>query len=107
MDQIWRHIEREEMEGRTVTDGDLPFRSKAVYYYWHIVTRQAWRFANDPFDSARQFLTQHGSNHHVSVLEVEQVPGMKALAFQVDDFMSAWAANTQELAMDSTCMFSV
>lgn len=94
------------MEGRSVTEVDMPFRSKAVYYYWHVVTRKLWRFSDDPFQSAHLFLSRSGQRNHVSILEVEHEPGVKALAFQVNDFLAEWALHTQELAMDSTCMFS-
>ncbi|GJE99912.1 hypothetical protein PsYK624_161870 [Phanerochaete sordida] len=99
---IWRHIEREELKKRSVTDDPIPFKSSAVYYYWHTVTEQAWKFAKDPFESARAFLTEKGVENSVEVLEIEDVPGTKALAFQITDFMSEWAEHTQELGMDST-----
>ena len=43
----------------------------------------------------------------VSLLDVPAVPGTKVIALQVDDVMEAWAKNTQELAMDSTCQYRI
>ncbi|KAI0338852.1 hypothetical protein BDW22DRAFT_1337423, partial [Trametopsis cervina] len=80
----------------------LDFRSKSVYYYWHCVSRHAWKLAEDPVDSAEEFICQKGKEHNVGLLNVEAVPGVRVLAFQVTDFIKEWARNTQELAMDST-----
>lgn len=101
--QIWRHIVREETEGKDATEIDLPFRSKSVYYYWHIVSRDEWRLADNPIDSARKFLERDGESLYVKVLDVAAEPGTEVLAFEVTDFMKEWAKHTQELAMDSTC----
>ncbi|KAI0348907.1 hypothetical protein OH77DRAFT_1465898, partial [Trametes cingulata] len=76
--------------------------ANAVYYYWHIVTREEWRLADSPFKSAQMFVQQKGKEHCIALLEVETEPGVEVLAFYVTDFMQAWAKNTQELAMDST-----
>ncbi len=101
--QIWRHIVREETEGKDATEINLPFRSKSVYYYWHIVSRDEWRLADNPIDSARKFLEREEQSMHVKVLDVTPEAGMEVLAFEVTDFMDEWAHHTQELAMDSTC----
>ena len=94
---------REETEGKEAPDINLPFRSKSVYYYWHVISREEWRLADDPIDSARTFLEREGESMHVAVLDVTPEPGTEVLAFEVTDFMNEWAQHTQELAMDSTC----
>jgi hypothetical protein len=63
-----------------------------------------WRLDNDPFDSARKYLDEHGAKSCISILEdVIGQPGTQALAFQVKDLVREWAPHTQELALDSTC----
>lgn len=94
---------REETKAKDVTEASLPYRSKAIYYYWNVVSRQEWKLNDDPVESARQFIKDQGAQHRVALLDVQAVPGTKVMAFQVTDFMDAWAAQTKELAMDSTC----
>lgn len=74
-----------------------------MYYYWHVVSREDWRLADSPLESARKFVQERGKDHHIAMLDVEAEPGTKVLAFYVTDFVGAWAQHTQELAMDSTC----
>ncbi|KAJ8469947.1 hypothetical protein ONZ51_g8667 [Trametes cubensis] len=100
--QIWRHILRVESEGRSVRDLHLPFRRKAVYYYWQVASRGEWRLGDTPMESARTFLRERGDEFHVCALDVEAEPGTEVLAFYVKDFIEEWAVNTQELGMDST-----
>ncbi|CDO76217.1 hypothetical protein BN946_scf184894.g6 [Trametes cinnabarina] len=94
--KIWQHILQEE------GDADLPYGPNAVYYYWHVVSQEEWRLADNPLASASKFIKDWGERHHIKVLEVEAEPGTEVLAFYVTDFVAAWARNTQELAMDST-----
>ncbi|PCH36008.1 hypothetical protein WOLCODRAFT_81724 [Wolfiporia cocos MD-104 SS10] len=102
--EIWCHIVREETHGKSASEVSMPFRSKAVYYYWHVVSRNEWRRANDPLESARRFIEEKGDEYQVRLLDLEEVPETKVLAFEVTDSMKEWADHTQELAMDSTCM---
>ncbi len=81
----------------------MPFDEKAVRYHWLKTSQGAWRLAEDPIDSARKFITENGEENMIATLDVEAEPGTTVLAFQVTDFMEAWAENTRELAMDSTC----
>ena len=69
-----------------------------------MVSRELWRRDSDTFVSAQKFILEDGKDHQVKVLDVLPEPGTQAMAFQIVDFMQAWASNTQELAMDSTCM---
>lgn len=101
--QIWQHITRTEAAKRSVHTIKLLFRSKAVYYYWQIVTRDEWRLASTPLESARKFLEDKGEEYHIQSLDVEPEPGTEVLAFYITDFVEGWAEHTQELAMDSTC----
>ncbi len=94
---------RKETDGKAVDDVHIPFQAKAVYYYWHIVSRDEWKLAPDPLESARMYLEKNSGDHHVALLDVQAEPGTKVLAFQVTDFVRVWGARTQELAMDSTC----
>ena len=103
--QIWAHIVRKETEGKAVDDVNIPFQAKAVYYFWHVVSRDEWKLAPDPLESARMYLEQNGATRHVSLLDVQAVPGTRVLAFQVSDFIRVWGTKTQELAMDSTCAY--
>ena len=102
--QLWRHIEREEQRGKTVRDAPTPFKAKAVYYYWHQMSKNRWKLDDDPLTSAEAYIREHGQEHNVALLDVVAPAGTRAIAFQVTDLMEAWATNTQELAMDSTCM---
>ncbi|KAJ3473466.1 hypothetical protein NLI96_g12987 [Meripilus lineatus] len=83
--QIWRYLLEETSLGKSVSEIDIPFRQKAVYYHWHV-----------------KFILEDGRDHQVKALDVLPEPGTQAMAFQIVDFMQAWAPNTQELAMDST-----
>lgn len=94
---------REECHGKSVEEIDLLFKAKTVYYYWHIVSRKEWRLADTPLESARTYVEQNAVEAHIELLDLKPEPGTEVLAFQVTDFMDAWAKNTQELAMDSTC----
>ncbi|EIW53639.1 uncharacterized protein TRAVEDRAFT_99853, partial [Trametes versicolor FP-101664 SS1] len=96
--QIWGYLLAEE----DAEEDDLPYGPNAVYYYWHIVSREEWRLADDPLASARKFVEERGEKHHIVLLDVEAAPGTQTLAFYVTDFVEMWAKHTQELAMDST-----
>ncbi|EIW56575.1 uncharacterized protein TRAVEDRAFT_101164, partial [Trametes versicolor FP-101664 SS1] len=85
-----------------MVEDDLPYGPNAVYYYWHIISREEWRLADDPLASARKFVEERGEKHHIALLDVEAAPGTETLAFYVTDFVEMWAKHTQELAMDST-----
>lgn len=104
--QIWRHIVEVETHERELSGINIPFHSSAVYYYWNQVCSQEWRLADDPLDSAREFIAKRGKECHIATLDVPEQPGTRVLAFQVTDFMKEWATNTQELGMDSTCEYS-
>ncbi|PCH44631.1 hypothetical protein WOLCODRAFT_50308, partial [Wolfiporia cocos MD-104 SS10] len=88
--------------GKQVTDTGLPYRSKAVYYYWHVISKTEWRRADDPLESARRFIEENGDEYQVKLMDVKAALATKVLAFQVVDFVKEWAEHTQELAMDST-----
>ncbi len=94
---------QEEMHGRAVTSGSLPFKAKAVYYYWNLVSREEWRFAADPLESAQKLVEVNAETEHIALLDVKAEPGTECLAFYVTDFVESWAEHAQELAMDSTC----
>ncbi|TCD62121.1 hypothetical protein EIP91_007458 [Steccherinum ochraceum] len=100
--EIWRHIEQQESLGRSVKEVNIAFRPKAVSYYWRTVASKRWKLTPDPFTSAREYIHQNSEKEHVALLDVAEEPGTQVLAFQVTDFVSEWAAHTQELAMDST-----
>ncbi len=106
-EQIWQHILKEETRAKAVTEFSLPFQAKTIHHYWNTVCEHEWKFASDPLESARKFIEARGAECNVSLLDVPAVPGTKVIAFQVDDIMGAWARNTQELAMDSTCQSSL
>ncbi|RPD61298.1 hypothetical protein L227DRAFT_466509, partial [Lentinus tigrinus ALCF2SS1-6] len=91
-----------QLRGRTLSDIKLGFSSKAVYYYWLVVSREEWELDDDPIKSAQKFVVEKGEEHGVTLLDIPAEPGTKILAFQVMDFVEEWARNTQELAMDST-----
>ncbi|KAI0642153.1 hypothetical protein C8Q79DRAFT_929170 [Trametes meyenii] len=105
--KIWREVVRRATKGRKATDPGtaLPFRQKSIYYYWQVVTRQEWRRGSKAFDSARAFVEEKGEEHSIKLLDVQPEPGTEALAFYVTDFVEGWAANAQEIAMDSTCEY--
>ena len=107
MYKIWRHIVLEETRGKDVEEVDLPFRSAAVYYYWNIVSRQEWKIRPEAMESARAFIETHGDQCKIALLDLGEVPHASLLAFEVTDFMRAWAKRTEELAMDSTCEFVI
>lgn len=85
----------------------VPYSSKSVYYYWHVVSRKHWKLDPNPLESAKKFVTENGDTHNVALLDVLSEPGTEVVAFQVTDFMSEWAEHTQELGMDSTCELRV
>ena len=58
---------------------------------------------NTPLESARKYIEEKGNENFVSLLNVEPEPGTEVIAFQVTDFIEAWALKTEELAIDSTC----
>ncbi|KAI0643577.1 hypothetical protein C8Q79DRAFT_1012162 [Trametes meyenii] len=102
--KIWREVVRRVTKGRKATDPGmaLPFRQKSIYYYWQVVTRQEWRRSSKTFESACAFIEEKGDEHNIKLLDVQPKPGTEALAFYVTDFVEGWAANAQEIAMDST-----
>lgn len=70
------------------------------------MSKDHWQLDNDPLKSAKAYLKDRGQTHNVSLMDLPSVKGTEVVAFQVDDFMRAWATKTQELAMDSTCKLS-
>ena len=103
--QIWQHILREEASTNSVDAVDIHFKEKSVYYYWNVISRQEWKLAADPIDSAREFISKRGEEHQVALLDVIPAPGIRVDAFQVKDFMDSCGKSTRELAMDSTCEY--
>ena len=79
----------------------------SVYYYWHILTKCKQQLANDPLDLAKKFIEVYNKEYHVELLDTISETETQSLTFQVTDFVNAWAYNTQELVMDSTCMQSI
>ncbi len=96
---------KKEAATKSYEDIDIGFKEKSVYYYWHVVSRDEWRFADDPVDSAREFISERGKEHQVALLDVTPAPGVRVVAFQVTDFMEACGKSPRELAMDSTCKY--
>ena len=105
--QIWQHILREEAATSGVDDIDINIKEKSVYYYWNVVSRQEWHLADDPVESAREFISKRGEKHQVALLNVNPAPGVRVVAFQVKDFMESCGKSTRELAMDSTCKYFI
>jgi hypothetical protein len=89
--------------GNDVGDLRLPYWQKAVYYYWHLQVQEHWRFCENPFESARNFVENAKDGCVATLNDVQAQPGIQAFGFQVTDFMCEWAPKTQELALDSTC----
>ncbi|KAI0671341.1 hypothetical protein C8Q78DRAFT_991023 [Trametes maxima] len=103
IDHIWNHIVAEETEGVSARDLNLAFNEKSVYYYWSLVGREEWRLADNPLESAREFVHRNGAKYQIKELKVDPEPGMETFSFYVTDFMEEWGQHTQELAMDSMC----
>lgn len=104
---MWQYILSQECGSRPVSDVELPFNEKSVRYHWLKVSQEEWRLDSDPIVSARKFLSEHGAQHQIKMINIQEAPGTRVLAFEVADFMDCWAKNTQELAMDSTCEWTI
>ncbi|HEV7737448.1 MAG TPA: hypothetical protein VGO47_08785 [Chlamydiales bacterium] len=94
-----------EVGDKDIADVHVPFRQKAVYYYWNQQVQEQWRFEDDPFESAQKYLAEAAaeSKSCIQPLDVIAPAGTRALAFYITDFTREWAQYTQELALDSTC----
>lgn len=101
--QIWKSIlkRNQELNG---TRTPLPFKQRAVHYYWTQMVSHQWKYAEDPITSACDYIQQNEKTHEVKLLELEEEPGTKVIAFTVTDFMrfNGW---TQCFLTDSTCEF--
>jgi hypothetical protein len=101
--QIWKSIlkRNQELNG---TRTPLPFKQRAVHYYWTQMVSHQWKYAEDPIKSAHDYLQQNEKTHEVKLLDLEEEPGTKVIAFTVTDFMrfNGW---TQCFLTDSTCEF--
>ena len=81
------------------------FTQKAVCYYWISEGTQAWKCADDPVESAREWCQTFGAQENVEMVDMDPVPHSKAFAFVVTDFMDAWAHHTNSFLVDSTCEY--
>jgi hypothetical protein len=86
---MWHYILSEECGDKPVTEVNLTFDEKAVQYQWLKASRETWRLAPDPIESACQFVTEHGQENMIGLLNVEAAPGTTVLAFEVTDFVNA------------------
>ena len=50
---------------------DLQFDGKAVRYHWLKVSREEWRLDPDPIKSAMKFITEHGAEHQIAIMDIE------------------------------------
>jgi hypothetical protein len=100
---MWQHILSQECRERPVAEVNMSFNEKAVRYHWLKVSQKAWQLATNPIKSARQFVAERGQENMIALLDVKATPGTTVLTFKVTDFVDAWAKNTCNLAMDSTC----
>ena len=101
--QIWRHILTAEGV-KDVNNVRLPFRQKSVYYLWHQELQNKWKFTDDPFKSAQDYLLKLGPDACLKMTSVMPESGTSSLAFHITDIIREWAGFTQEVALDSTCM---
>jgi hypothetical protein len=96
--KIWQDILQ-----RTGGGKDIAFRQKAVRYYWACEGSHAWKCADDPIESAREWCKTIGRKENVEMIEMDAIPHSQAFAFVVNDFMEKWADNTDSFLVDSTC----
>jgi len=82
---------------------DIKFTQKAVRYQWARMGSDVWRLADDPIESAREYCQKHGAGEYIEAVEMQPVPGSRAFAFVVTDFMAGWARHTDTFLVDSTC----
>jgi hypothetical protein len=96
--QIFRKILQATNGGK-----GIKFRQKAVRYYWARLGCDIWQLDDDPIESAREYCRKHGPKENIEEVEMDHVPGSRAFAFVVKDFMDGWARNTSTFLVDSTC----
>jgi hypothetical protein len=101
--QIWKSILKRNLELNGAR-APLPFKQRAVHYYWTQMVSHQWKYAEDPIKSACDYLRQNEKTHEVKLLDLEEEPGTKVIAFTITDFMpfNGW---TQCFLTDSTCEF--
>jgi hypothetical protein len=86
----------------------ITFRQKAVYYYWNILVQDKWRQSDDPLESAIQYMQTEGEGAFIEEMkDVIPQPGTHVLAFSVKDLVMEWGSHTQELGLDSTCKSAI
>ena len=96
--KIWREILQQTKGGEGIA-----FKQPAVRYYWLSEGCHAWKCAEDPIESAREWCQKNGMKENVEMIEMDSVPHSRAFAFVVKDFMEKWAHNTDSFLVDSTC----
>ena len=85
----------------------MAFTQRSVNYYWTTLAQHKWKHSNDPIESARAFLYANADDENLEVLEIEEEPNLRVIAFVITDFLEDFASWTQSLLTDSTCASNV
>ena len=68
------------------------------------MNEKVWKLDPDAVKSAEKVL-EKWDGVKTEIIHLPEEPGMSAVAFGLTDVIDRWAANTEELAIDSTCKF--
>ena len=98
--KIYRNILQKTRGGKGIA-----FTQKTVRYLWVREGSRAWQCAVDPIESAHEWCLKFGAQEDIALVEMDPVPGSRAFAFIVKDFMEAWAHHTDSFLVDSTCEY--
>lgn len=72
-------------------------------YHWAQLGHDIWQLADDPIESAQEYCQKHGPGENIEEVKMQDIPGSRAFAFVVKDFMAGWAHHTDTFLVDSTC----
>jgi hypothetical protein len=84
----------------------LSFNQRSVYYYWMQIVSHEWTHAEDPVESAREYLKVNQERRAVELLELTEEPDTRVVAFTITDFME-FGGQTQSFLTDSTCEYVI
>jgi hypothetical protein len=98
MVQIWERILRENPQ--------IELTEKQVYASWAHLNEDSWRLNNEQVKSAQKVLENHNGDA-IEIIPVHAEDGISVIAFGFKEIVDDYGKEITEIAMDSTCSFSL
>ena len=82
--------------------GTNELTEQQIYTRWSELNAKVWRLHDDEVKSAQEVLKQ-ADGTDIEMIPITSEEGRSSFAYALKDVLAAWADNTVELCVDSTC----